>query len=309
MTPSTTGVVTGPARAQAEARPIPSAARQYRAPERSLSDPGMDTPVASLERAARPGRIRRRALPRVLAVLLLLALPADTALALAITSSSLVISNLSIVPTAGVVSVDPWFAEASATANNSLGQIDGQFDFSDTLALAAAAVTFASGSSYGNALDAMAGAASGVTLPGALNQAASDGRGSLYTFFMILGGAGDVDVTFSMDVDGSQHFLTDALGSYRSELVATLEVDGDLVLFWQSLLTGGPGSPDTTTPLSTTLTATRTLTFGTPYFIFIQADSESSGLNAVPEPSVLALLAAGGLARAVVRRRRRNEVG
>jgi hypothetical protein len=228
-------------------------------------------------------------------VFLLLVTPMHSALALAITNSTLSISGVSISlipPSAGTNTVDPWTAEASAVAHNSLGQADGQFDSSSGAALANAAVTFATGQGQANAISMTANAASAVNLPGFNNEAGSTGLGSLFTTFMITGGTGDVLVAFSMHLDALQHGFADQVGSFRSELVASLELDGDVVLFRDSILSGGPNFPDTVTTVATTLSDTRTLTFDTTYFVFIQADSESNAFN-VPEPSGLALILGG----------------
>lgn len=209
-----------------------------------------------------------------------------------ITDSSLTISGITITPSAGTITIDPWTADASASANNSLGQSVGRFDSSASVALANAAITFANASALSNATALSISAASAVNLPGTLNQAASTGLGDLFTFFLITGGTGDVDVTFAMNLSGSQHAFANAVGSFRSELVAVLELDGDPVLFRDDILQGGPNFPDTVKTFGTQLQGTRTLSFDTPYFVFVQADSESSGIN-LPEPTGLILVLTG----------------
>lgn len=227
-----------------------------------------------------------------LAILLLFATPFQSALALVITDNSLTISGITITPAAGTVSIDPWAAEASATANNSLGQSDGQFDSSAGTAVANATVTFATANATANAPAATAHGDTSINLPGILNQAAATGIGSLFTFFTITGGIGTVDVTFSMHLDGTQHAFADGLGQFRNELVAILELDGSAVLFRDDILQGGPYFPDTINAFSVTLTATQTLAFDTPFFVFVQADAESNAIN-LREPSGGVLLLAG----------------
>jgi hypothetical protein len=229
---------------------------------------------------------------RALAVLLLLTIPFESAVALVIANNSLTISGITIIPAGGTASIDPWTAEASASANNSLGQSAGQFDSSFGTALANSTVTFTTANASANAVAPTAHGDTAVNLPGILNQATATGLGSLFTFFTIIGGTGNVDVTFSMHLDGTQHALADTLGQFRNELVASLELDGNVVLFLDDILQGGPGFPDTTETFATTLTQTLTLAFDTSYFVFIQADAESNGFN-LREPSGLALVLGG----------------
>jgi hypothetical protein len=218
---------------------------------------------------------------------LLCGLPPQAAHATVITDASLTISGITIAPAAGTLLIDPWTAEASASANNSLGQNVGQFDSSDTVALANAIITFANASATSSATGLSITATSAVNLPGILNQAASTGLADLFTFFAITGGSGDVDVTFGMNVLPSQHAFVDALGIVRSELVASLDLDGDTVLFRDDLLQHASSPGGVVDPIR--LTGTRTLTFDTFYFVFVQADSESSGIN-LPEPTAAILV-------------------
>jgi hypothetical protein len=241
------------------------------------------------------GHLRRSTAGRALAALLLLALPFQSAVALVITSNHLTISGITITPASGTAFIEPWTAEASASANNSLGQSAGEFDSSASAAMANAAIIFATATGAADALVLTGSGDTAVNLPGDLNQAAATGQGNLFTFFTIAGGIGSVDVTFAMHLDGTQHAFTDSIGRVRSELVATLELDGNVVLFRNDILEGGPAFPDTTKAFVDTLTSTQTLFFDTPYFVFIQADAESSGINLREPPGFALLLAAVGL--------------
>jgi hypothetical protein len=242
-------------------------------------------------------------LPRLVLLGVALLTPA-TAGALAITSGSLTISNIQITAGAGTVVIDLWTAQASATANNSLGESAGQFDStainSGTTAQADATVTWANSHGTANLSNLTATGTSAIILPGINNQTDSSGVGDLFTTFSITGGTGAVDVTFAMALAASQDGTTDGVGSVtRNELVASLTVDAisDPVLFFDSLHTLGPNSTfsDTQAP---TLANTATLMFDTPYFMFIEADSEANAMN-VPEPGTLALLALSGMAMMV----------
>ncbi len=226
---------------------------------------------------------------------------APSALALAIADSSIAISNLLIAPASGslVFGVDSPLTSAFAQAGNSLGEADGQFAGPD----ANAVVTWAEGHGAASGLSDVR-AASGVNLPGILNSAFAVGQGSLFGVFSITDDDPDdgieaVDVTFSMDVTGHLHGFADGLGYFQTEIIASLSLDGSDLLFHHSALSGGPHFPDTTVPVAPpTLSNMQTLNFGQEYFLFLQADSESSAYN-LPEPGTLALLLGGlaGLAR------------
>jgi len=99
--------------------------------------------------------------------------------------------------------------------------------------------------------------------------------------------------------------MTDSIGYVdRNEIVATLDLDGSNVLFFDLPLGIGPNAAfDVST--SRTLTGTRSLTYDTSYFVFVQADAETIAHN-VPEPAglVLALTALAGLAAQAERRKK-----
>lgn len=232
----------------------------------------------------------------VAALALICQLLSQPAAALAITDSSLSISNLSIMPVSGRVVFDGGLPTAFvfAQAANSQGELDAQFDVSHI----EAHVTWADATADAAPAVGAVGATSAVNLPGFDNFGNSQGQGSLFGSFVITGGTGAVDVTFSMNLAGQLHGFADAVGSFETEVVATLEVDGGSVLFGRFELQGGPNYPDTTLPLSEFLTATLPLEFGVSYFLFVQADSESFARN-IPEPGTLALALLGlaGLAR------------
>lgn len=249
----------------------------------------------------------------VAALALLCQLLPQPAAALAIADSSLSISNLSIAPQTGTLVFDGSFTSTGfAQAANSLREGDAQFNFSPPDPTHAQAnVTWANATGDASASALTAGAASAVNLPDFDNFGRSQGQGSLdgtlfgFFSFTVSGGTGSVNVTFSMDVAGYLHGFADAAGSFDTELVATLQLDSvqSPVLFNRFVLQGGPNFPDTTQLLSDLvpsgiLTATLPLEFDVPYFLFVQADSESFARN-VPEPATLALTLVGlaGLAR------------
>jgi hypothetical protein len=78
------------------------------------------------------------------------------------------------------------------------------------------------------------------------------------------------------------------------------DLSSDNLLFHDNLITIGP-SQFNHTPFSDTLTASVTLNPDTQYFFLIGLDSESSGLDATPEPACF-LLAGLGAATLLLRR-------
>ena len=239
-----------------------------------------------------------RNLSRQLAFLLFAALGLLTprcVYATAIANSTISFSNLQIAPSAGtVIFFDDWSAEAFAQAQNSLGGSASQFDSSSGgIASANAAIIFASGEGNASAINLTGTAMSSANIPGAQDaQASSVGRGTLFNFFVITDGTGDVDVNFSVDLTGNLNVFTDASGQLaQTETIFALELDGTPILFRDDLFSIGP-SAFASMPFSQTLSDTRTLQFDTFYFILAEADSESQAIN-IPEPSTVTLMLAG----------------
>ncbi|MGY6274215.1 hypothetical protein [Methylomonas sp. MgM2] len=226
-----------------------------------------------------------------------LTLQSSHAFAVVITDSSLTLSNIQITPTSGsVVFQDPLIAEVFTQAANSMGELDQQYDFSMGGAVSQiAATTWAAGSGQADAAAMTLSATTSVNLTGYNNQASSLGRGSLYGSFMITGGAGVVDVLFSMDVMATLHGYTDAVGSFDPDWTASLFLDfaPNPILFDYDMMIGGSNTPDTVTTVSKTLSNIVNLSFDTPYYIYIEADAESKRNQNLPEPDTLILIMIG----------------
>jgi hypothetical protein len=246
--------------------------------------------------------------------------------ATAIANSALDFRNLAITPAAGTFALDgPWFLQAFAHADNSLGESADQLspnlppDFlatSPATVSASAAVTWASAQGAAGApnvppdLVVTGSAQSSVNVPGCGPAAAfSKGHGTLFNFFTLSGGGPSVNVQFAIDIAGTLNLLTDICGAFaRTETVFTLEVDGQVVLFDDRLREIGH-SDALTEQFAQHLTATVTLdaidSNGDPlsHFLLLEADSESSGFVAIPEPPAGLLLVAGLVAFAAARRR------
>lgn len=252
---------------------------------------------------------------RMVLALLVGACLSNTAAALAIADSDLAFSNLDIDAGGRTVSLlEPWTLDAFAEARNSLGELDQQSDITSSpgTAKVAAAVTHAEATGEVAALadppafDLGGTAASAVDLPGCGPASASaKGRGTAFSSFAIEG-SGSVTVQIAVDVSAVLEVLTDVCGVLaETETVFALEIDGTPVLFLDRLLAIGRSDHETDR-VSERLTATLTLEAGTPYFILLEADSESRAVVEVPAPSAVALLLAG---LAALRRRPGCTVG
>jgi hypothetical protein len=221
--------------------------------------------------------------------------------AMAIASSNITFSNLTLAPAAGALTVDQWFLDPFASANNSRGQIDQQEDFALSPETLSQTATVAWATANGNLsasgdppnLAVRGGASSSVSIPGCQPAAAfSTGLGTLSNTFTI-GGTGTVAVQFGIDIAGTLNAMTDACGAAAAtETVFTLEVDGNSVLSFDRSLSIGPlqaaSPPDFTTHLANTIM----LDAGVSHFVILEADAESSG-HTIPEPSPNTLLLAG----------------
>jgi hypothetical protein len=205
-------------------------------------------------------------------------------------------SSLSITPSSGSVVFGVWTANAFAQASNSLGELESSFD-SGASAAASAFVTWADASGAGVGAAQTGDSSAVANIPGCiLAQASSTGRGSVAGSFEITGGAGAVEVAFSVALTGFQDLLTDACGLLaESEIVFALEVDGSPVAVSSHLVSIGPNSAETHS-YAETASGTATLEFGQVYSLLLEVDSESRVVN-TPEPAtgaiVFLLMAAG----------------
>ena len=203
-------------------------------------------------------------------------------------SSELSFTGISVTPSVGTFTiVTNWsgaaFAQATLTSEFNTGTTptaSATGDFSTASGSADATVP--------NGQSAASGSIIGVD--GSDNAA---GQGWVESVFMITGGSGSVDTTFSTDISGSLNVLTDALGELaQAETVYSLEVNGDAALFDDRFFSVGPNGSDPQT-FSTTISSVMTLQYDTQYLLFAEADSEISVVNSVPEPQPVALMAAG----------------
>lgn len=209
------------------------------------------------------------------------------------------VSSIEIVASGGaLLFADPWTGEAFADA-------DGAFDF-DSGDAPSAFASSAYAEASASAASLVASASSAFDIPSDVAAFSfATGRGSLFNSFMVTGGSGDVEVTFTATLSGNVSVDTGPLGVFAStEAIFAMELDGDLLGIFQTSLLIGPSASDAAS-ISDSISASRILQFDTLYFFYAEADSESSGLTTVPEPStLLAGLVAIAIALARLRPRR-----
>ena len=264
---------------------------------------------AASEKTKRVGNLGRICAALLCASLLLCIPELGYADAVAITSISF--SNLGIDASSGTVQfLDVWSSQAFAQGQNSLGEIDQEFNSNTgSNSTITAAVTYAGASGTAVVAPLSGGASSYANIPGAINaEADSTGIGNLSNFFEITGGTGSVDVTFSVLIVSSNSVSTDQFGVLAySENVFGLEVNGQPELTLDQLLEVGPSSSGSLT-FNETLSTTVPLTFGTPYsFVVSEADSESQAIDTTPEPATASLAFIGLAALGAYIRRKRNQ--
>jgi hypothetical protein len=236
--------------------------------------------------------------------------------------TSLSLTQFQVVPTVGTfVTLSPFTASANAQAQDDLSGPVSQFNqVNDGSTAATANTAFASASSSASSLALTASSASGVNLPGVMPFfASSTGQGGLGGDF---GGTGlfeildttnptrsSVSVTFNATLSGSQSLTTDGSGVFAtSEIIFNLLLPdlGAVPISLDNPLMIGPSS-SLISPYSNTLTGSVMMETNTDYTLIMEADAESSGLNAVPEPSFLFPTEVGLFAILIARRSWRNK--
>jgi hypothetical protein len=241
----------------------------------------------------------------LLSLLLMLAAVAvpPGATATAIANSSIQLQSLTITPASGSIMFSPT-AQSFAQAQNSLGELVAN-SASGVTASSSAAVTWADASGSADSISQTASTSANVSIPNVTGAASSVGRGALFDLaFSVTGTSGPVSVQFSATLPYAQSLMTDVYGvQAASEVIFDLTVDGNTVLFFDSPLSIGPSSSLATSG-SPTLTNSMTLTAGQTYDLYLEIDSESSGINTTPEPATFSLLLGGALVPFVRRRLR-----
>ena len=250
----------------------------------------------------------------LLLALLLGASSSANADALSITSVSF--SNFQIVPSSGTIVFTLPRTQALARATNSLGQESLELVVSESPTIvqqASASVTFANASAVGNPVNLSGSENSNATLSGCNCEAFAVGQTVLQRSFMITGGTGNVDVTFSALLVTMQTLMTDEFGVLASSnvLEAVHLGSNSLFPFFSTTIQIGPNSLRTSN-LEQQLSQTVTLQFNTVYRIDINLSANSTVVNQspaeIPEPATAVLLVSGlGFMAGFVKKRRNGK--
>ena len=237
----------------------------------------------------------------------------STAHADTVVITSFSFSNLQFNPATGTAVFTPTGASARAQAMNSLGENQDISSNTFPISQATALVTFANASASASATNQTANATSFVSVGGCTCSASSFGIGVFTGTLVILGGEGNVDVTFSIMPFATGQVATDQFGTRaQAEIFYNLLLNGVSVLSQDQMLievegpnrTGGfqlgPGQ----------VSHVFSLQFGAVYTIELRMGANSFGaneLNEVPEPATVALLVSGlGFMAGVLKKRRKT---
>jgi hypothetical protein len=218
-------------------------------------------------------------------------------------SSSISVTSVTITPASGtVVFTDPWSSQVFAQAQNSLGGFNQNFNSSNMSQIVStnAMVQFATGQALADPTNLLMNTTNAMstvnipTVPLGFLAASSQGTADIFnSTFMVTGGTGQVNVTFNAMLNSLQSLFTDIHGiSATSEVIFTLAINGNTVLFRDSPLAIGPNMT-LVLPFSGMVGPnSMMLNYNQDYTLFMELDAESSG-QSMPEPSTIALLVSG----------------
>lgn len=257
--------------------------------------------------------VSRRVISAIAAVSFALPLYANV-----VVTTSVALNSLTITPTlpdgdSGSVSIPTGnTVEAYAFSSDSLGDVNFQDNFNiDGSITATAPIPLATASSAANSTNPnalTASATTGVSIPITANVL----PGGLESYGFITASLEIVDTTdpapvpisvlFTANLALNQSLFTDAYGisadsenqfgiSLYPATSTTAPTPGMNFLFYDNLLSVGPGTTQSFSSASTPVSQTATLATNTLYTLYIEADSESDGANATPEPDTLFLAA------------------
>jgi hypothetical protein len=222
------------------------------------------------------------------------------------------LTNLQIVPTSGtIVFSTPRMTASAAAALNRFDEESGDSSESPTRAEANASVTGASVNAVSDFTNLFLNANTNVMLSVCCSINTEAGA-TLRQNFMIVGGSGNVDVTFSALMQTLQNLMTDQLGvSATSIATVSLQVLDPVSFlsissfsFDSNLRIGANES--TTLEMQRQLSHVVTLQFDQPYLLFVHLHATSRGSqNPIPEPATVVLLVSGlGFMAGFVKKRR-----
>ena len=213
---------------------------------------------------------------------------ADT---VAITNFSFI--TLTFNPATGGAVFTPTAASARAAATNSLGQNQDITTTTFPISQATAVVTFANTTLTSNAAGQTANATSVASVGGCTCIASSFGLGTFTGTLLLVGGEGNVDVTFSLAHFARGEVSTDAFGTFAfAEIAYNVLVDGRGFGLSQDQMLREVTGPNQTGFFQTSGTISRVLSlqFGVPYTIELRMSSGAAVVSEVPEPATAILL-------------------
>lgn len=218
-------------------------------------------------------------------------------------------STLQFNPATGTAVFTPTGASARANATNTLGETQDITSNTFPIAQTTAVVTFASTSMSVNDTNLTGNATSSVSVGGCTCSASSFGTGIFTGTLVLLGGEGNVDVTFSLFRFGTGQVATDQLGMFAfAEVSYNLLLNGRSILSQDQMLievegpnrTGGfqlgPGA----------VSRVFSLQFGAVNTIELRISTVAAGVEVseVPEPATVGLLVSGlGFMAGVLKKR------
>lgn len=222
-------------------------------------------------------------------------------------------SNVQFNPATGTAVFTPTGASARAQATNSLGETQDITSNMFPISQATVLVTFANASTSVSATNLTANATSFVSVGGCTCSASSFGQGIFTGTLVILGGEGNVDVTFSINPFATGQVMTGQFGVRgQAEVFYNLLLNGVSVLSQDQMLievdgpnrTGGfqlgPGA----------VSKVFSLQFGAVNTIEFRMGAVAFGMNEVneiPEPASVVLLVSGlGFMAGVFKKRRKR---
>ena len=217
--------------------------------------------------------------------------------------------NVQFNPATGTAVFTPTGSSARAQATNTLGQTQDITSNTFPISQATAVVTFANGSVSTNATGQTANATAFVSVGGCTCTASSFGLGAFTGTLVILGGEGNVDVTFSVMPFATGQVTTDQFGARAgAEVFYNLLLNGRSVLSQDQMLieVDGPNQTGGFGLGPVTISRVLSLQFGVVNTIELRmgATAFANEVNGVPEPATVVLLVSGlGFMAGVLKKR------
>jgi hypothetical protein len=229
---------------------------------------------------------------------------ADT---VAITNFSFI--TLTFNPATGTAVFTPTGASARAAATNSLGENQDITTTTFPVSQATAVVTFANTTVTSSAIGQTANATSVASVGGCTCTASSFGIGVFTGTLVLLGGEGNVDVTFSLAHFATGQVATDQFGTFAfAEVSYNVLVNGRGELSQDQMLREVEGPNQTGFfQLGGGVSRVLSLQFGVVHTIELRMSSVAAVTSEVPEPATIVLLVSGlGFMTGILKKRRKQ---